>query len=253
MYSLVLFFIGLFVGSFLNVVVDRLLTKESIIYPPSHCDHCKKKIVWYDLIPVVSFAFLRGQCRHCHAKLSFYYPITEIVTGVLFAAAFIFFGGNITAFVFSLFIIALLIILFFTDLKYGLLPFFVMLPLTLLTVLMLGILSPQQLPNHVLSGLGAFGFFFILFAATKGRGMGLGDVIYAFFMGLFLGYPKIILGLYLAFLTGALVSLILIISKKKKLSGGTVPFGPFLIVGTVVSWIGGSILIQYIQQFLLSL
>jgi leader peptidase (prepilin peptidase)/N-methyltransferase len=101
----------------------------------------------------------------------------------------------------------------------------------------------------VLSAVCASGFFLILFLATKGRGMGFGDVVYAFLMGFILGYPRVILGLYLAFVTGAIVSLFLVILKKKKFQGGTIPFGPFLVFGTFVSLLWGSTIIESVIRY----
>ena len=78
-----IFLLGLAIGSFLNVLIDRLVKDESIAYPPSHCDHCKKPLQWYDLLPVVSFIVLNGKCRYCHKSISWQYPIVELLTGIL--------------------------------------------------------------------------------------------------------------------------------------------------------------------------
>jgi leader peptidase (prepilin peptidase) / N-methyltransferase len=94
--------------------------------------------------------------------------------------------------------------------------------------------------SGVLSAIGAGGFFFFLFAVTRGRGMGFGDVIYALLMGFTLGFPGVIVGLYIAFVTGAIVSILLVFLKRKKFRGGTIPFGPFLVFGTFVSLFWGT-------------
>lgn len=257
---LVLFFfiIGLFIGSFLNVVVDRLENGESIMFGRSHCEYCKKTLQWYDLIPLVSFGFYRATCRYCHHKLSYYYPIVEFVTGFFFASTIFWLQSHFSVgtFLFAtyaayyLFIVAVLLIVFFIDLKYGIIPLYVVLATSAIVLLFAGIGSPSSVVNLLLSGIGASLFFLLLFIGTKGRGMGFGDVVFAFLMGVLLGYPAIILAIYLAFLTGAGISLILILWGKKKLSGGTIPFGPFLVAGTYLCLLWGEPLVKFALKLL---
>lgn len=87
---LILFFItGLLFGSFYNVVGLRLPKKESIIYPSSHCPKCNHKLSWYELIPVLSYIFLKGKCKNCKEKISIMYPVVELISGILFALSII--------------------------------------------------------------------------------------------------------------------------------------------------------------------
>lgn len=255
------FFIFLFgsaVGSFLGVVVDRLPNGQSFFKGRSHCDNCKKTLGPLDLIPVFSFIFLNGKCRYCKKKLSIFYPSIEVITGLLFVLTFIYISSMyhvvsikyVLDLIFYLFIISSLISLFFIDLKYGLLPFSIVLPSTLITLLYIILNTRYLILGSLLAALGAFLFFFSLFLVTRGKGMGFGDVVYVFFMGLILGFPKIVLGLYIAFVFGAIIALILILIKKKKLKGGTLPFGPFLIVGTIISMFWGNELINLTISFL---
>lgn len=238
-----IFVCGGLIGSFLNVVIDRLPRGQSVIYPPSHCPRCRHRLGFYDLIPFVSFFYLRGKCRYCRAKISSYYPLIEFVTGLLFVLT-IFIGMYQSLFyiIYLLFVISSLIIVFFTDLKYGIIPFkVVVISLIIITTryffIVLG--DPGYVFNYFLSGIGIFTIFLLLFLITKGRGMGFGDVVFSFFMGYILGFPNIILGVYIAFLTGALVSLILVIMKKKRFKGGMIAFGPFLVLGTIISMFWG--------------
>ncbi len=245
MISFVLFVIGLFVGSFLGVLVDRLPKDESVLKGRSYCEKCKKKLGAFDLIPLLSFIFLSGRCRYCKAPLSFYYPVIELTTGILFVLCYIFqffpqSGISLRETIFSLFIVSSLIVVFFTDLKYGIIPDKIIYPAIVISLLFIILNTKYLILNTSLSALGAFLFFLLLFLITRGRGMGFGDVKLVFLMGLFLGFPKIIIALYLAFLTGALVSIILVIWGKKKLKGGTVPFGPFLVLGTLISFFFGN-------------
>lgn len=239
-----IFILGLFVGSFLNVLVDRLPAGEKIIKGRSHCDKCKRTLRWFDLIPLFSFLQLKGKCRYCHFPLSFYYPIVELTTGVMFVATVFFLGGftinvitiiNIITFIYYLFIISSLIVIFFADLKYGIIPDKIVLSAIFVSSLYL-LLNPSSLIiNHLFSAVGACLFFLALFLITRGRGMGFGDVKFAFLMGLVLGFPNIIAALYMAFLTGAIVGCILIIWRKKRIFGTAIPFGPFLVLGTFMA------------------
>jgi len=258
-----IFLLGCIVGSFLNVVIDRLPNGQSIAYPPSHCPHCRHKLAYYDLVPLFSFFYLKGKCRYCKAKISRYYPLIEVVTGALFVLTTFIAGLDI----YLLFIISSLMIVFFIDLKYGIIPFKVVgITLVVTTVYYLfinfscitntdGIASPLRglamtngcptaIFNYLFSGIGVFVVFLSLFLVTRGRGIGFGDVVFSLLMGYVLGSPKIVLGVYIAFLTGAIISLILVISRRKKFKGGVIPFGPFLVTGTVVSLFWGQIIID---------
>jgi prepilin signal peptidase PulO-like enzyme (type II secretory pathway) len=262
---IIIFVIGLLLGSFLLVVASRLPRGESFLSGRSYCEYCKHVLQAKDLVPVVSFLSTGGRCRYCKKKLSMEYPVSEIITGTLFASTYYFAGfstlqcpmsnvqcqmSNVLLYVFYFFIVSVLIIIFFADLKYYIIPFQILLP-TILIVLFWHLYNqPENDLNYLASGIGAFLLFLLIFLITRGRGMGFGDVVYAFFMGILLGFPNIVVGLYVAFLTGAAVSIILIIKGKKKLKGGVIPFGPFLIFGTYLALFWGDILSRYILNFL---
>lgn len=258
LYLIVIFLFGTFIGSFLGVIIDRLPRGESIARGRSYCESCKKKLTAIDLIPVVSFLFLRGRCRYCGKKLSLFYPTIEVITGLLFVIAAIHIG--ILYQVFSIwyaielfyyfFILSSLIILFFIDLKHGILPFSIILPATIVTFLYLILNTRYEILGNVVAGLGAFLFFLFLFLVTRGRGMGFGDVVYVFFMGLVLGFPQIVVGLYSAFVSGACLSLILVWLKRKKIRGGIIPFGPFLVFGTLIALFFGQPIIDFVMVYL---
>lgn len=271
MFFFILFILGLFVGSFLNVLVDRIPKGEFHIKGRSRCDKCKKTIKWHDLIPLLSFVFLKGKCRYCNTSLSFYYSIIELTTGILFllTAFFIlndsqflplrqgFEGQAISNFqlliplIYYLFIISSLIVIFFADLKYGIIPDAILLPSVAVSLLYLFINHNSLIPNHIAAGIGASVFFLLLFLVTQGKGMGFGDVKLVFLMGLILGFPNIVVGLYIAFLTGAVVGCILIIWRKKRLFGTSIPFGPFLVIGTLAAIFFGDSLVQSFLRVLL--
>jgi leader peptidase (prepilin peptidase) / N-methyltransferase len=152
-------------------------------------------------------------------------------------------------FLFYLFIISNLVSIFFIDLKHGIIPFSLVLSGVLVTFLYLILNNLYFIPN-ILSAFGAFLFFLLLFLVTRGRGMGFGDVVYVFFMGLLLGFPQIVVGLYLAFVSGAVISLLLVWLRLKKLKGGIIPFGPFLVFGTIVALFLGNNIIDFAMTYL---
>ncbi len=257
-----LFLLGLAVGSFLNVLIDRLPRDESIIKGRSYCEHCKKPLIWYDLIPLLSFLILKGKCRYCHFPISWYYSVVELTTGILFVLVYLFFPQEgimnhelgimgIVSVIYYLFIVSSFIVVFFADLKYGIIPDKVVFSSIVVSIVYLFILHNSYFIIHLLSALGAFLFFFLLYLITRGQGMGFGDVKLVFLLGLFLGWPKVIVAFYIAFLTGAILGCILILWGKKKFSGGTVPFGPFLVLGAITSLFWGEhILIKIMQAIL---
>ncbi|MCL4354334.1 prepilin peptidase [Patescibacteria group bacterium] len=242
---LIILILGLAIGSFLNVAIDRLPKNETIFKGRSHCDYCKKTLKWYDLVPVFSFIFLNGKCRYCKKKLSIQYPIVEIVTSLLFLFMYFY---TITMFyqnpdvlyilLFNFLLVAFLIAIFTTDIKYGIIPDKILLALTVVLFTFKLVFMQQTFINNSLSGVGAFIFFLVLYFVTKEKGMGFGDVKFAFIIGFLVGFPNVITALYMAFLTGAFTSIILILLGKKRYSNA-VPFGPFLSVSLFVVYLWG--------------
>src|SRR5690348_2347793 len=204
---LLLFFLGLFFGSFLNVIIDRLPRHETFISGRSHCDFCKHPLFWYDLIPLLSFVSLRGRCRYCKKFIGWKYPVIETTTAILFLLGGTYFlkeSVSIVLLIYYFFSVSCLIVIFFIDLFEGIIPDMVLLPLGIFSLAFNLIFHMNQIHMYLLSALFAFIFFLFLTLITKGRGMGLGDVKFVFVMGLLLGWPGIFVGLYVAFLTGAI-------------------------------------------------
>jgi leader peptidase (prepilin peptidase)/N-methyltransferase len=260
---MVLFFfiIGLFVGSFLNVLVDRIPRNENFIKGHSHCEFCKKNLQWYDLFPVLSFIFLQGKCRYCKHPLSLLYPTIEISTGLLFATTYLFLISNqiinplsLITLIYYLIVISSFIVIFFTDLKSGIIPDMILLPTIIVTLLYILIINPSSFIINLLCGVGAFLFFVIISVVftflTKKQSMGGGDIKLVFLLGLFLGFPNVIISLYIAFLTGGLIGIILILWRKKSFQKATLPFGPFLILGSIVSLFWGNLIYLQVLHFL---
>jgi prepilin signal peptidase PulO-like enzyme (type II secretory pathway) len=216
----------------------------------SFCDSCGKQLKWYENIPVVSWMIQGGKTRCCQKKLSVLYPIVEIITGLLFFV-YGFLGQpqeSPLQFGIGLLIITFLVFSTVFDMKYMILPDFSTIILVTLAVVKIVIGRPQELSvQFVLSAVGAFGFLGLLYLITKGKGMGLGDVKLAIFMGLFLGGWKTVLAFYVAFVVGALVSLVLMVFKKAN-KKTLIPFGPFLILGTFVGWFWGNKILYLVSS-----
>ena len=231
-----LFLLGSAIGSFLNVLTDRWSTGESIM-GRSACDHCHKKIQWYDLLPVVSYFILGGKSRCCHKKISFYYPLIEFLTGAAFVLGWIYFPGTdiFLAKIIFLVILCALIVVFFADTKYQIIPDEVQVIFLLSSLIFL---FSQKIPlssflQHILAAFLLMLSILSLFLLTKGRGMGFGDVKLAFSIGLLLGVKNGFLSLYFAFILGALIGILAILFKKKKFKS-KIAFGPFLISGLLL-------------------
>lgn len=247
---------GFFIGSFLGVVVDRVPFNKTIFKGRSKCDNCKKKLGIIDLIPIASYLILKGKCRYCNKKLSLYYPFYEIVTGLIYFITtwyllLRFESLNFLTLFFYLFIASILIVVFFTDLKYGVIPDGIIISGIIITLIFIILNSPTLVLSYLYSAIVAFLFLLFLFLITKGKGMGFGDVKFAFLMGLLLGFPSIIVSFYIAFLTGAFISIILILCRGKHFLKKTIPFGPFLSLATYIAFLWGEIIWQKALQVLL--
>lgn len=234
------FIIGLIVGSFLNSVIYRLEQKKSFLKGRSFCPNCQDQLAWPDLIPVFSFLILGGKCRYCQQKISWQYPLVELATGIIFLSLSLI-NSNIYAMAYLLLVSCFLIIIFVYDLKHYLIPDKIVYP-AIAVALIFNYYS-------ILSAFGAASFFFLIVLISRGQWMGRGDIKLAFLMGLFLGWPKIIVAIFLAVFLGAIIGIGLIISGKKTLKS-EVPFGPFLVTGTFLAlfW-GGKIINFYFNLF----
>ncbi len=252
-----LFLFGLVIGSFLNVLADRLSRGESVVWKRSHCDHCRHTLAWNDLIPVLSYVMLHGRCRYCKRRFSWQYPAAEITTGLVFVILYCFIPftahPTVGAFVYILIVLCCLFVIVLADLRYRIIPDEMIIVLLVLSffhriILPLFSLSFSTVSpaNALLSSLILGGIFLGLVLITRGKGMGWGDVKYAFWMGLFLGYPGVVVGFYLSFLTGAAVSLILIGWKRKTLKSA-IPFWPFLVGATVISYFFGDVIWEWLM------
>lgn len=253
--GVMVFVLGMCVGSFINMAVYRVAKKEKILKSKnlkiknenrSYCDFCGRQLRWFDNIPVFSWLVYKGKSRCCGKKLPLLYPIVELLTGILFVLNFYYLSTYLLLFL-SCLILGLLVFEAVFDFKYMLIPdgtAWGLIGLALVRWIILG----AKIDYIYCAFLSALFIFILHKIKIKGKeAMGDGDIFLAFFMGLFLGFPSIIIAFYLAFIIGAAVGIILIIKKKvKKLS--PIPFGPFLILGTVVAYFWGEIIIEILKS-----
>lgn len=230
----ILFVYGVAIGSFLNVLIDRLSMEEGI-GGRSHCDHCKKTLKPKDLIPVFSFLSTGGKCRYCKKKLSLQYPIVELLTGVTYVISWHFSPfDNVPLRILTLALSSVLLVILVADLKYQIIPDEMQVALIVIGIalVILQKAAPSAVLIRVAEGALVMSPILLLYVLTKGRGMGFGDVKLAFGIGLLLGAVNGALALYIAFLSGAIVGVGLLVASRKKMNS-KIAFGPFLIVGIV--------------------
>jgi leader peptidase (prepilin peptidase)/N-methyltransferase len=287
-----LFIFGTFVGSFLNLVSDRLPKGKKIVFGRSECEFCHKPLGVKNLIPVFSFIFQKGKCSFCEKKLSYYYPFSELFTGAVFLLA-----GHLSGFLyeytfsnFSLLfyysvVFSFYVAMFLTDIKFYLILDSLLLPAVIFVFfsnVIFKIINLKNLHTRLSEGLitsyllrtdyfndkifsslkdigivflGALAislFFLFLIFITKGRGMGFGDVKLGFLIGLVNGFPYDsmysfsfgFIAIFLGFTIGAVFSLSLIFMKKKTMKD-TIAFGPFLILGSLLTFLFGPAILSW--------
>ena len=259
--TLFIWILGLIAGSFLGALTYRFPRRISIKKGRSFCPNCLTPIKWFDNIPLFSYLLLGGKCRSCRKRISIRYPLIEGVSGLLFVFIYTYScqTGNLTEisglyranlgllyFPFIILIFSFLATIFVIDLENQIIPdefiFFLLLFISFALFIFPGT-SPFR---HLASGFGASLFLLFIFLITKEKGMGLGDVKFALFAGTFLGWPQVLVWLFLSFLMGAVVGVFLILIKKASF-GKHIPFGPFLVVSffiatffgdKIISWLG---------------
>ena len=248
-FHLVLFFVfGAAIGSFLNVVINRVTQGESLL-GRSYCDHCRATLVAIDLIPIISFVGLRARCRFCKKKISWQYPFVEAVTGVLFALSFwvLADSGKLSLGVLMLyfFLVSIFIVVAAIDTLYSLIPTSLVFMAALVTLFYnyFAFESVTFVVNIIAAFVLAISFLMIV-VATRGRGMGTGDVPLVFLIGLVCGWPGSFVAIFLAFVVGGLVSVVLLFAGAKKI-GQTIPFAPFLVFGTLSFLLFGNQIIEW--------
>ncbi len=241
---------GLLIGSFLNVVAYRVPLGRSVVSPPSACPACGRPIRPRDNIPVLSWLLLRGKCRQCGAAISPRYPIVEAATGILFAGTYLVIGAVWVLPAYLLFV-GTTVALILTDLDHKRIPNRILYPATVAAVFLLALGAAADgrldaVPRALAGGAIYFGILLLIALAARG-GFGMGDVKLAFLLGTFLAFDSwatLWAGVFLAFLIGGGVSLLLLVTRRKGRKDA-IPFGPPLMVGAWIAVVWGRQLVDW--------
>jgi len=254
--SFSLFFMGLIIGSFLNVVILRFEESRGFFHWPaltgrSRCPHCRKILRWHELIPLVSFLSQKGRCRRCRKRLTVQYPLVEFLSGLIFLLPIYFYSLSPDYLLFSAILIMAaltLLTLSVVDLQRFVIPDQLNFFLGFLGAAAVFAPRPESflgpaarlagffdapLPNRLLGAAAGFALLGLIYFLSRGRAMGFGDVKLAAAIGLLLGWPDVFLALALSFVIGALFGIFWILTGRKKFKSA-VPFGPFLAAGTMI-------------------
>lgn len=239
--------LGLVIGSFLNVVVARLPERRSLWAPRSACPGCRAPLAWYDNVPLLSFAFLRGRCRACRMRIPWRYPIVEAATGALFGGAFARFGPA-PELVAALLLLGALVAITAIDLRHQIIPDAITLP-GIATGLLASLATKHVPVIDSLLGIALGGGLFLVIILVSGGGMGGGDMKLGAMLGAFLGWKVTLLTLFFAVLLGGSFAIVLLLSGLRGRKD-PVPFGPFLALGGTVGVFGGEELVAwYLSAF----
>ncbi len=240
--------LGLIAGSFANAVIYRLAHPKKSERPRSFCPQCGHELSWRDLIPLVSFFVLRGKCRYCGDPISWQYPVVEIATAVLFMLIVYQFPAVQAVVLFG--IATAMMIIFVYDFRYYLIPDTALYSAVLLAVLYRYLLfhassgAMYDILHTAYAAAGTTAIFLAIYAVSRGKWLGFGDVKLVLFMGILLGFPAVLTALFVAFITGGIIGGILLAAGGKAMKS-QIPFGPFLIGGTLVSLFWGEEIIMW--------
>jgi leader peptidase (prepilin peptidase)/N-methyltransferase len=253
---------GVAVGSFLNVCIDRLPAGRSLVYPPSQCDTCQHGLSPQDLIPVFSYLWLRGRCRYCQARIPQRMLLVEVLSGIYFFLAFWRFSLS-AEFAITAFWGCVFLVIMFVDWEHKLILNKVTYPAAVVALIILAVNSflPGRgllanlvfLPEpSILSGVigGAIGFaFFLMVLFINPKGMGMGDVKLGGLMGLVVGFPLVIVALFIGIFIGGMVAVALLLLGMKGRKD-VIPYGAFLAIGPMVTLLWGNDIIIWYLGFL---
>jgi leader peptidase (prepilin peptidase) / N-methyltransferase len=241
-------FLGLILGSFLNVVSYRLPRGESLARPASRCPGCDTPIKPYDNVPVLSWLLLRGRCRSCGEPIAWRYPLVELATAVLLALTVVVVGPHEDVWL-GLAFVLLLVPVTVIDIDLRIIPNRLTIAGTVVALAILALTSPADIPEHLIAAAAAGGFLLVA-AVAYPAGMGMGDVKLAFVMGLFLG-REVGVAMLAGLLAGSIVG-IAIMARKGAAEGRktAIPFGPFLALGGFVGLLAGDPIVDwYLRTF----
>ena len=242
------FIFGAAIGSFLNVCIFRLPAHVSIVKPLSRCPHCQTQIRFYDNIPLISFLLLRGKCRDCGARISWRYPLVELITAVLSLFLFLKFGATLNYLIFFIFT-AVLIVITFIDFDHQIIPDVLTLPgipiFFLLAALVVKLPWLEALIGLLIGGGVLFAIAFVYELLTKREGMGGGDIKLLAMIGGFLGWKSLIFILLFSSFSGAIIGVTAMIVKKQD-TKYALPFGPFLSAAAIAYLFWGDAFMRFL-------
>ncbi len=234
MYIALFLIFGLIIGSFLNVCIYRIPLNKSIVYPPSMCTSCNKRIKWYDNIPILSYIILGGKCRFCGEKISLIYPAIEAISGILTVLIYLRYSLSYQCFAYLIFLYSL-IAASFIDLKHFIIPDRISIGL-----IVIGIAISPILPIGIKGSIiGAVSGFLILYIVAllgelifKKEAMGGGDIKLLGGIGAFLGLKGVLFSLFFSSFLGSVIGILFILLGKKQLTS-KLPFGPYLSLAAI--------------------
>lgn len=229
---IIIFLLGLIIGSFLNVVALRILKNEEFVRSTSHCESCNHRLYPWDLVPLFSFLFLKGKCRYCKEKLSLIYPAGELLTAISYTIMFHVYGFSIEGLI-NIIFITFIILSTITDLRERIVPnSFIFIGFIL--VLFMRIIYNVNILNYLISSIFAFLFLLLIYFLSNGKLGGADIKIYAL-IGLGIGIKNAVASLFLASMVGTLLSLPIII-KKRSIKNIEMPFIPFITIGILMTY-----------------
>lgn len=248
-----LFTFGAVIGSFLNVCIYRIPRGLSIVLPPSYCPNCQQRIKPYDMVPIISYIILGGRCRYCKERISMRYPLVEALTGTAFVISFAIYGFSLQ-FLYSIILVALLIAISFIDIDEGIIPDALIgigFIAGIAAIVFDRSISWQYGLYGALIGAGIIGAVYVLsWFIFKKEGIGVGDIKLMAMAGLFLGWQRTALAFLIGVYCGAIIGIALVLLKKKTMAG-SIPFGPFLSIGIIISqWYGYEVIDRYLSLYL---
>ncbi|MBP1968890.1 leader peptidase (prepilin peptidase)/N-methyltransferase [Virgibacillus natechei] len=245
---ILIFLLGLIFGSFYNVVGLRVPINQPFANERSICPYCQHQLAWYDNIPLLSFAILGGKCRHCKEKISYIYPLMELVTGILFTWSYVVIGLNLEL-VTALLLVSMLVIIIISDIKYMLIPNNVLLFFLPLFIIMRIFQPLDPWWSALLGAIIGFSIIAVIIIVSRG-GMGAGDMKLFGVLGIVLGMEKVLLAFFLACMIGAIIGMALLLTRvigRKQ----PVPFGPYIVVAALITYFYGESLINSYFNLLL--
>lgn len=244
---IIIFLSGISIGSFIDCLIWRQNNNLRITSGRSMCIHCGRQLTWWENVPMFSYLFLRGKCQTCKKNIPAFYFLVEFFTGVLFVLFYWVIIGHLhngwLVFAQYLFLISVLMVIFVGDLVYQIIWPEVILVGTI-GGFIFNLLEGKSIANMLLGAVVGLGFFLLQYLISRGKWIGGGDVRMGFMMGIWLGFPVVLLAIFFAYLLGALVSICFVLCRKRAWTA-QIPFGPFLALAMfwasyhgekVISW-----------------